>query len=49
MLILASILIQFQQKHSPPLCKEVIKIKTAECICHYHASKLIIGWEEKNY
>jgi len=49
MLILASMLIKFQQKHSPLLGKEVIKIKPAECICYYHASKLIIGGKEKNY
>jgi len=43
------LLIQFQQKHSRLLAKEVIKIEPAVCICYRHASKLMIHFKQKNY
>jgi hypothetical protein len=49
MLILASCLINFQQKHSRLPTKEVIKIKPIGCFCNCHVPKLIIHSKEKNY
>jgi hypothetical protein len=40
--------IDFQQKHSRLLTKEVVKIKPAICVCECHDSKLGIYFKETN-